>query len=100
MNLSEPDTLFFRDCKNYILSPGKNNVLLRSSVNDLANIDDNSELVGEYLKWMDMYISILEHEELKGLNNKRQEKLLGRIRDIKISFQDALFEMALGRASV
>ena len=100
MNLSEPDTLFFRDCKNYVLSPGKNNVLLRSSVNDLANIDDNSELVGEYLKWMEMYTSILRSKKLEGLNNKRQEKLIGRICDIRFSFQKALRNRALGRDSV
>tara|TARA_B100000886_G_scaffold314821_1_gene252348 strand:- start:195 stop:497 length:303 start_codon:yes stop_codon:yes gene_type:complete len=100
MNLSEPDTLFFRDCAEYILSSNKRPFSLLSNVKNLADIDDNSELVGEYLKWMEMYISILRIKKLDGLNSKRQEKLIGRIRNIKISFQEALMERALGRANV
>jgi hypothetical protein len=59
MDLSEPDTVFFRACVEHVLSSGEQMPFTDSNMAVLAAMADNKELLPVYSKWFEMYLSVL-----------------------------------------
>lgn len=59
MNLSEPDTVFFRACIEHVLSSGEQIPFTDSNMAVLAAMADNKELLSVYSKWFEMYLLVL-----------------------------------------
>ena len=59
MNLSEPDTVFFRVCIEHVCSSGEQMPFTDSNMAVLAAMADNKDLLPEYSKWFEMYFLVL-----------------------------------------
>ena len=91
MDLSEPDTLFFHDCINHILSVDGPRYP-DSNIAVLGGIDDNRELVSDYVKWFEMYFSImLAVKNTDGFKEliPSTDSTKSRLADVVISFRNA-----------
>lgn len=87
MNLSEPDTVFFRACVEHVLSSGQQIPFTDSNMAVLAAMADNKELLSVYSKWFEMYLLVLIRASKEHESDNRNFKV--RLAQVLISLRRA-----------
>lgn len=94
MASSEPDTVFFRDCVNFVLDKDEF-VSDDGNVRTLAAMEENAVLLDEYYKWFEFYKTVFQRfkynpqddapENLK--KSESSTKIEYRLRQLLINLQ-------------
>ncbi len=87
MNLSEPDTVFFRACVDHVCSSGEQIPFTDSNMAVLAAMDDNKDLLPVYLKWFKMYFLVLIEASKDDVSDDGEMKV--RLAQVLISLRRA-----------
>ena len=87
MESSEPDTVFFRDCLEYVIGSNPD-IQSYENAELLAAMDENRSLLPPYLRWFEFYRSICAYEKDK-VKNTDFDGMMVRLNCLVLMLHDA-----------
>ena len=87
MESSEPDTVFFRDCLEYVIGSNPD-IQSYENAELLAFMDENRSLLPPYLRWFKFYRSICAYKKGKA-GNTDSDGMMVRLNCLVLMLHDA-----------